>query len=143
MQRALTSIVRRSLLQQRTRVVAAPSSGLFIQASSSVLFRRQFSVSSIKLSDNFAADNNGSSGYPSLGGEGSLSSSTPSYSSSDRPDAKLGLFVGGLDYNATGEDLKRVFSQFGQVTQANVLMDRDTQRSKRSVEFLIITAELY
>ncbi len=40
------------------------------------------------------------------------------------------LYVGNLVYGATGSDLQRIFSEFGTVRSAEVIMDRETGRSK-------------
>ncbi len=40
------------------------------------------------------------------------------------------LFVGSLSYNATSDDLKEAFADFGTVESANVISDRETGRSK-------------
>jgi len=40
------------------------------------------------------------------------------------------LFVGGLAWATTDEGLRDAFSQFGDVTDAKVVMDRDTGRSR-------------
>ncbi len=40
------------------------------------------------------------------------------------------LFVGNLSYNTSGEDLKDLFSQFGEVISASVVKDRDSGRSR-------------
>jgi cold-inducible RNA-binding protein len=40
------------------------------------------------------------------------------------------LYVGGLSYNTTEEGLRAFFSQAGTVETANIIMDRDTGRSK-------------
>ncbi len=40
------------------------------------------------------------------------------------------LYVGNLPYNTTNDELVEVFSQYGNVTQAQVMMDRDTGRSR-------------
>ena len=40
------------------------------------------------------------------------------------------LYVGNLAYSVRDEELHESFSQFGQVTSAKVMMDRDTGRSK-------------
>jgi RNA recognition motif-containing protein len=40
------------------------------------------------------------------------------------------LYVGNLPYNTTNDDLVEVFSQYGNVTSAQVMMDRDTNRSR-------------
>jgi RNA recognition motif-containing protein len=40
------------------------------------------------------------------------------------------LYVGNLPYSVRDEDLQQAFSQFGTVTSAKVMMERDTGRSK-------------
>ena len=40
------------------------------------------------------------------------------------------LFVGNLSYTMTGDDLRQLFSQFGTVTDAVVLSDKFSGRSK-------------
>jgi hypothetical protein len=40
------------------------------------------------------------------------------------------LFVGGLSWNTTDEGLKEAFSRFGAVTEAKVVTDRETGRSR-------------
>lgn len=40
------------------------------------------------------------------------------------------LYCGNLSYNTTNSDLDQLFSAFGQVKSAEVVMDRDTGRSK-------------
>ena len=40
------------------------------------------------------------------------------------------LYVGNLPYGTTNDELVEVFSQYGQVTSAQVMMDRDTGRSR-------------
>ena|SRR5205085_8730298 len=40
------------------------------------------------------------------------------------------LYVGNLPYNFRDNDLEQAFSQFGSVTSAKVMMERDTGRSK-------------
>ena len=40
------------------------------------------------------------------------------------------LYVGNLPYSVTSEELRSVFEAHGQVVSADVIMDRDTQRSK-------------
>ncbi|RRS04641.1 RNA-binding protein [Aquabacterium soli] len=40
------------------------------------------------------------------------------------------LYVGNLSYSTRDDDLQQQFSQYGQVSSAKVMMDRDTGRSK-------------
>jgi RNA recognition motif-containing protein len=40
------------------------------------------------------------------------------------------LYVGNLSYSVTNESLEELFAQFGAVQSAQVVMDRDTGRSK-------------
>ena len=40
------------------------------------------------------------------------------------------LYVGNLSYNVTNTSLEELFAQFGSVRSAQVIMDRDTGRSK-------------
>ena len=40
------------------------------------------------------------------------------------------LYVGNLPYSFRDEDLQQTFSQFGSVSSAKVMMERDTGRSK-------------
>ncbi|NOZ20547.1 MAG: RNA-binding protein [Planctomycetes bacterium] len=40
------------------------------------------------------------------------------------------LYVGGLSYDTTEDQLRQHFEQFGEVESAKVIMDRDTGRSK-------------
>lgn len=40
------------------------------------------------------------------------------------------LFVAGLDYSVTDDQMQELFSQFGSVASAKVIMDHDTGRSK-------------
>jgi RNA recognition motif-containing protein len=40
------------------------------------------------------------------------------------------LYVGNLTYNVNQTDLEELFSQFGTVQSAQVIIDRDTNRSK-------------
>lgn len=40
------------------------------------------------------------------------------------------IYVGNLGYSVTNETLSEKFSQFGSVTSAKVIIDRDTNRSK-------------
>ena len=40
------------------------------------------------------------------------------------------LYVGNLPYSASNDELEQLFGQFGKVTSAQVIQDRDTGRSK-------------
>ncbi len=40
------------------------------------------------------------------------------------------LFVGSLSWNTTESDLEQAFSRFGQITEAKVITDRNTGRSR-------------
>lgn len=40
------------------------------------------------------------------------------------------LFVGNLSYQLTEEELREAFEQFGTVTEARIIMDRETGRSR-------------
>jgi RNA recognition motif-containing protein len=40
------------------------------------------------------------------------------------------LYVGNLSYNTTGSELEQLFGQHGTVQSAEVIQDRDTNRSK-------------
>jgi RNA recognition motif-containing protein len=40
------------------------------------------------------------------------------------------LYVGNLPYTTTDEELREVFGQYGNVTSVQVMMDRETNRSR-------------
>lgn len=40
------------------------------------------------------------------------------------------LYVGNLAYETTSDELKALFSEVGQVDSCNLIIDRDTDRSK-------------
>ncbi len=40
------------------------------------------------------------------------------------------LFVGNLPWSLRGKDLREIFDQFGEITFARVILDRETKRSK-------------
>jgi cold-inducible RNA-binding protein len=40
------------------------------------------------------------------------------------------LFVGGLPFSVDNTELEQIFSEFGKVESAQVIMDRETNRSK-------------
>ena len=42
----------------------------------------------------------------------------------------MNIFVAKLNYRTTSEALENLFSQYGEVTSAKVIMDKDTGRSK-------------
>lgn len=42
----------------------------------------------------------------------------------------MNIYVGNLSYDATDSDLQQLFEQYGTVTSARVIMDRDTGRAK-------------
>ena len=42
----------------------------------------------------------------------------------------MNIFVGNLAYSATDHDLRQLFEQYGVVDRINVIIDRDTGRSK-------------
>lgn len=42
----------------------------------------------------------------------------------------MNIFVAKLNFKTNKEDLEKAFSQFGQVSSAKVVTDRDTGRSK-------------
>jgi RNA recognition motif-containing protein len=40
------------------------------------------------------------------------------------------IYVGNLSYRATEDDLRSAFEQYGDVTSVNIIMDRETGRSR-------------
>ena len=42
----------------------------------------------------------------------------------------MNMYVSNLSFHTTDEDLKTLFAQFGAVSSAKVIMDRDTGRSR-------------
>ncbi len=40
------------------------------------------------------------------------------------------IYVGNLTFNTTSADLRKMFAEFGEVTKAQVVEDRDTGRSR-------------
>jgi len=42
----------------------------------------------------------------------------------------MNIYVGNLPYSTTEEQLRTMFSEYGEVTSASVIKDRDTGRSK-------------
>jgi cold-inducible RNA-binding protein len=50
------------------------------------------------------------------------------------------IYVGNLSYDATEEKLRQTFESFGEVTEVNVIMDRDTGRP-RGFAFVEMSAQ--
>jgi RNA recognition motif-containing protein len=50
------------------------------------------------------------------------------------------LFVGGLSWNTLDDGLREAFARFGEITEAKVIMDRETGRS-RGFGFVSFTDE--
>jgi len=42
----------------------------------------------------------------------------------------MNIYVGNLSFRATEEDLSALFAEFGEVTSAKLVMDRETGRSR-------------
>ncbi len=42
----------------------------------------------------------------------------------------MNIYVGNLAYTITNQDLKEIFKEFGDVKNASIIMDRETNRSK-------------
>ena len=42
----------------------------------------------------------------------------------------MNIYVGNLAYSITDDELREAFAAFGEVSRANVIMDRETGRSK-------------
>ena len=42
----------------------------------------------------------------------------------------MNIYVGNLSYSLTEDDLRALFSEFGDVSSAKLIMDRDTGQSK-------------
>ena len=40
------------------------------------------------------------------------------------------IYVGNINYNATAEDLKPIFAEYGEVLSIKIINDRETGRSK-------------
>ena len=40
------------------------------------------------------------------------------------------LYVGNLSYDATEDDIRAIFEEFGEVKSVKIIMDRDTGKSK-------------
>ncbi|KAL3844602.1 hypothetical protein ACJIZ3_002005 [Penstemon smallii] len=68
-----------------------------------------------------------------------LSAPNPSIFQSIRSMSSSKLFVGGLSYNTDEMSLRESFSQYGEVVEARIIMDRDTGRS-RGFGFITFTS---
>lgn len=42
----------------------------------------------------------------------------------------MNIFVAGLSYRTTGAELKELFEEYGEVSSARIITDRETHRSK-------------
>ncbi len=42
----------------------------------------------------------------------------------------MNIYVGNLSYDTTSDNINQLFSEYGTVSSARVIMDRDTNRSK-------------
>lgn len=42
----------------------------------------------------------------------------------------MNIYIGNLPFSKTGDDLKAMFSEFGEVQESKVIMDGQTKRSK-------------
>jgi len=40
------------------------------------------------------------------------------------------IYVGNLSFNASDDDVRSAFEQYGEVTSVNIIMDRETGRSR-------------
>ena len=56
----------------------------------------------------------------------------PTWGSAEGREARMSkkLFVGGLSWGTTDDSLRDAFEQFGEVTDAKVITDRETGRSR-------------
>ncbi len=50
------------------------------------------------------------------------------------------LYVGNLSYNATEAQIRELFAQVGEITEVNVITDRDTGKSK-GFAFVTMTSD--
>jgi cold-inducible RNA-binding protein len=48
----------------------------------------------------------------------------------EAPSVAKKMYVGNLSYGANEDELRRIFEEFGNVVSAQVIMDRETGRSK-------------
>lgn len=42
----------------------------------------------------------------------------------------MNIYVGNLSYNVTGDELKALFAEYGEVSEVNVIIDKYTEKSK-------------
>ena len=42
----------------------------------------------------------------------------------------MNIYVGNMSYDATEENIREAFSQYGEVSSVNIIMDRDTGRPR-------------
>ena len=42
----------------------------------------------------------------------------------------MNIYIGNLPYSTTEDDLRQMFAEYGSVTSANIIKDRDTGNSK-------------
>ena len=42
----------------------------------------------------------------------------------------MNLYISNLSYNISDEDLRQLFADYGEITSAKVIMDRETGRSR-------------
>ncbi len=42
----------------------------------------------------------------------------------------MNIFVGNLSYSCTEDELREAFEQYGEVSSARIILDRETQRSR-------------
>ena len=45
-------------------------------------------------------------------------------------EENMNLYVGNLSYQTTNDELQAAFSEYGSVVKANIIMDRESGRSK-------------
>ncbi|CAF0907535.1 unnamed protein product [Didymodactylos carnosus] len=82
----------------------------------------------------------GPSEYPSSARYSAPTSNTNSYTSLSKPDDERKLFVGGLTWDTTNEDLRDYFQNFGQIMDISIKHDPATGRS-RGFAFLVFDSK--
>jgi cold-inducible RNA-binding protein len=50
--------------------------------------------------------------------------------STERATANMNIYVGNIPFQTTGPDLETLFSEYGEVSSASVISDRETGRSR-------------